>query len=190
MAATLTKEMLQDLKKGKTKIKVVSQTYNITDTTFDDADEFYTLEDSLVIEQASPTISGIKVDQLDGSVAETTEFADTTIAGSIPSSAKEVFDFFYEKSTTQPTLTTGITSHNGTKLTKGDGYNMNPKPKNLTVLLESESGDTAIVFTNVTLFGGISISSVKTTPWSIPFSGTAKEALEEGKPSFIVLRAV
>lgn len=191
MAATLTRAMLDDLRKGNASFKVVPQTYNITDTTFDDADQFFTVEDTLAIGGGDVTINGIKIDQSTANISEYEEFADVTISGSIPSTALEVFDYLFEKSNTQPTLTSGITASDGiTKLTEASGYKLNGKGKAVTILIESDSKDTAIIYTNVKLFAGaLNASNVKSTPWAIPFNGLAKEATVDGAPSFIVLKA-
>lgn len=191
MAATLTKEMLNDLEKGNASFMVVPQTYDITDTTFDNADQFFTIEGTLNIGGGEASITGIKIDQSDASVAEYSDFSDVTIAGNIPSTAVEVFDFFYEKASTQPTLTTGITSSDGTtKYTAANGYGLNGKGKEVTILVESESRKTAVIYTNVKLYAGaLNASDVKTNPWVVPFNGIAKEATKKGAPSLIVLKS-
>lgn len=191
MTATLTKSMLNDLKKGNASFKVVPQTYDITDTTFDDADQFFTVEGTLSISGGEATVTGIKIDQSQSSISEYEEFSDVTIAGSIPSTALEVFDFFYNKSSKQPNLTNGITSSDGvTKLKEAAGYAINGKGKDLTILVESDSRDTAVIFTNVKLYASApSLANVKTEPWAIPFNGIAKEATLEGAPAMIILKS-
>ena len=191
MAATLTKSMLDDLRKGNASFKVIPQTYNITDTSFDDADQFYTIEGTLAVGGGEASITGIKIDQAKSSISETEDFSDVTVTGSIPSTALELFDFFYDKSTTQPALTTGITASDGvTKLTEASGYSLNGKGKNVTILLESESNDTAIIFTNVKLYASApSLTNVKSEPWVVPFNGIAKEATQSGAASMIILKA-
>lgn len=191
MAATLTKSMLDDLEKGNASFRVIPQTYNITDTSFDDADQFFTIEGTLSISGGEASVTGIKIDQAKSSLKETEEFSDVTISGNIPSTALEVFDFFYDKSIDQPTLTTGITMSDGvTKLTEASGYSLNGKGKDLTILVESDSNKTAIIFTNVRLYAGaVNLSNVKTEPWIVPFSGIAKEATQAKAPSIIVLKS-
>lgn len=183
--------MLDDLKKGNASFKVVSQTYDIKDNTFDDADQFYTVEGTLTISGGEATVTGIKIDQSQTSISEYEEFSDVTIAGSIPSTATEVFDYFYNKSTKQPTLTDGITASDGvTKLKEAKGYGINGKGKDLTILIESDSHDTAIIFTNVKLYASApSVANVKTEPWAIPFNGIAKEATLDGAPGMIILKS-
>ena len=190
MAATLTKAMLNDLETGNAIVKIIPQTNTITDTSFNDANTLYTADGTLTITQAQPTKTEIKVDQMDAAVAVVYEAGEFTVSGTLPTTAIEAFEYFYSKSTNQPTLTTGITANDGvTKLTEATGFNLDGKRVNVTMYIESKSGKTAIVFTNVVMIVNINWGTVKTTPFGLEFTGTVLSATAEGVPSFIVLKA-
>lgn len=190
MAATLTEDILKDIEMGNACIRLVEQTDTITATTFDGADQIFTTEGTLQITQAEPTKTEFKIDQKDAAVAVNYESGEFTLNGTVPSSAIELFDYFYNQSTTQPTLGTGITSIDGTtKYTSGTGYNLDAKRKKVSLLVESQSKKTAIVFVNVELVTSLNWGEVKTTPIGLTFVGTVLAATASGVPSFIILKS-
>lgn len=190
MAATLTESILKDLEMGNASVKLIEQTDTISDTMFDDADKIFTTEGTLQIAQAEATKTEFKIDQKDAAVAVNYESGEFTINGTVPSSAIELFDYFYNKSTIQPTLTTGITAEDGvTKYTQATGYNLDAKRKKVTMLVESQSKKTAIIFVNVELVTSLSWGDVKTTPIGLTFTGTVLAATAAGVPSFVILKS-
>lgn len=190
MAATLTAEMLKDIEMGNASVRLVEQTDTITDTTFDDADQIFTTEGTLQISQAEATKTEFKIDQRDAAVAVNYESGEFNVNGTVPSSAIPLFDYFYNKSGSQPTLTTGITSVDGaTKYTEANGYDLDAKRKKVTMLVESQSKKTAIIFTNVELVTALNWGDVKTTPIGLTFTGTVMASAKDKAPSFIILKS-
>lgn len=190
MAATLTEAILKDIEMGNASVRLVEQTDNITDTTFDDADQIFTTEGTLQIQQAEATKTEFKIDQKDAAVAVNYESGEFTINGTVPSSAIPLFDYFYNKSSNQPALTTGITSVDGSaKYTEAYGYDLDAKRKKVTMLVESQSKKTAIIFTNVEMVTSLNWGEVKTTPIGLTFTGTVLAASGTGVPSFIILKS-
>ncbi|WP_459187304.1 hypothetical protein ACGE0T_14340 [Parabacteroides sp. APC149_11_2_Y6] len=190
MAATLTEAILNDLMMGVSSIRMVDQTDSLTDTTFDDADQIFTTEGSLNIAQGDPTKTEIKIDQSDLAIETAYTAGEFPITGTVPSSAIELFDYFFNKSKTQPTLTTGITSIDGTtKYKSASGYSLDNKRKRVTMLIESQSKKTAVVFMNVDMVVSINWGEVKTTPLGLNFSGTVLRNSTDGKSDFIILKA-
>jgi hypothetical protein len=182
--------MLGDLMTGCACIKLVDQVNTLTDTTFADADEIYTTEGSLAIAQAEASKTESKIDQSGAAIDVQYTPGEFTVSGTIPSSAIALFDYFFEKSATQPTLTTGIPASDGaTKLKQGAGYLSDGRRKRVTMLVESQSHDSAIVFMNVDLSSVINWGTVKTTPLGLNFKGTVMENPAAGGPAFVVLKA-
>lgn len=190
MAATLTRAILNDLEKGQACIKVVTQTDTLTDTTFADADKLFTSKDSFAIVQADPTRTEIKIDQYDETIDTSVELGEFNISGSIPSSAIELFDYFYPVATIQPTLTTGITGDDGvTKYTEAKAYNHEPKEVNVTMFVESQSKKSALVFTHVRMTVAMNHDSVQTNLFTLNFTGTVLKPRTDGAGSFVVLKS-
>lgn len=190
MAATLTRAILNDLEKGQACIKVVTQTDTLTDTTFADADKLFTSKDSFAIAQADPTMTEIKIDQYDETIDTSVELGEFNISGSIPSSAIELFDYFYPVATIQPTLTTGIIGDDGvTKYTEAKAYNHEPKEVNVTMFVESQSKKSALVFTHVRMTVVMNHDSVQTNLFTLNFTGTVLKPRTDGAGSFVVLKS-
>ena len=190
MAATLTKSILKDLMIGASSVRLVEQTDILTDTTFDDADEIFTTEGTLSIAQADPTTTEIRIDQSDTAIDTSYTAGEFPITGTVPSSAIPLFDYFFNKSTTQPTLTTGITSIDGTtKYKTAAGYNLDNKRKKVTMLIESQSKKTAVVFMNVDMIVSINWGDVKTNPLGLNFTGTVLCNNTSSQPTFVILKS-
>ena len=190
MAAKLTKSILKDLMVGVSSVRLAEQTDILTDTTFDDADEIFTTEGTLSIAQADPTTNEIRIDQSDIAIDTSYTAGEFPITGTVPSSAIPLFDYFFNKSTTQPTLTTGITSIDGTtKYKAATGYNLDNKRKKVTMLIESQSKKTAVVFMNVDMMVSINWGDVKTNPLGLNFTGTVLSSNTSGQPTFVILKS-
>lgn len=190
MAATLTDEILKDLAIGNSSIKMVEQTDTLTATTFDEADRIFTTEGTLNIAQGDPTKTDVKIDQSDLAIDTSYTAGEFTITGTVPSSAIALFDYFYNKSTSQPTITAGITASDGTtKYNSAAAYNLDNKRKKVTMLLESQSNKTAIVFMNVDMIVSINWNDVKTSPLGLNFTGTVLRNSSEGKGDFVILKS-
>lgn len=190
MAATLTDEILNNLAIGNSSIKLVEQTDTLTDTTFNDADRIFTTEGTLSISQEEPTKTEIKIDQSDLAIDTSYTSGEFTITGTVPSSAIPLFDYFYNKSLTQPSVT-GITAVDGTtKYNVAAAYNLDNKRKKVTMLIESQSKTTAIVFMNVDMIVSVNWNDVKTNPLGLSFTGTVLRNSSEGKGDFVILKSV
>lgn len=189
MAATLTDEILNNLAIGNSSIKLVEQTDTLTDTTFNDADRIFTTEGTLSISQEEPTKTEIKIDQSDLAIDTSYTSGEFTITGTVPSSAIPLFDYFYNKSLTQPSVT-GITAVDGTtKYNVAAAYNLDNKRKKVTMLIESQSKTTAIVFMNVDMIVSVNWNDVKTNPLGLNFTGTVLRNSSEGKGDFVILKS-
>lgn len=162
--AKLDKEQLSSLIGGISKIKLVSQTGTVTATMFDDADEIYTVRDSVSIEQSEPSKTEIKVDQMDSAIAAFYEPGDFTITGQIPSMAKDVLDYFFETNSTAASAITGYGA--------GTGLEVSSKKVKATMLIESADKQMAVAFMNVEFVARFSWSSTSTSLMNISFTAT------------------
>lgn len=185
--ATIDKEILKKIKKGNASIRFIEQTGKLVDGMFDTANEIFTLEDSLSIDQADPSKEEVKLDQLKSSVLTTYESGEFTLSGTIPSMAKELLDEFFTTKGDAVTLTEGISGTEGAKYKKASGYSIESRQKKATVMIESEDRTLAIVFMNVSMTASFRWGSVKSEPMGIELSGEVLSNLEEGADDFYIL---
>jgi hypothetical protein len=155
--ATLTHAMLDDLHIGNASISLMAYNANGVDITsgldFSAADQIFTLEGSFNLECDDPSTSEIKIDQHQ-------EVIDTKIekggnwrmTGNIPTIAKEALAYFYnagkEISAGTASSLKGVTGAEGNFYT-GKGFMSTPNIVEVTVLVESETHNTAILFPHV-----------------------------------------
>ena len=164
MAGELTKEQLNSLMGGISKIKLIPQTGTVAATMFDTANEIYTIRDSVNIKQAEPSKTEIKIDQADTAIAAFYEPGDFTITGQIPSVAKEILDYFFE---TNSTATAAITGHGA-----GTGLEVSSKKVKATMLIESGDKQMAVAFMNVEFVARFSWSNTSSSLLNISFTAT------------------
>ena len=155
--ATLTHAMLDDLHIGNASISLLAYSASGVDITngldFSSADQIYTLEGSFNLECDDPSSTDIKIDQHQ-------EVIDTRIdkggnwrmTGNIPSIAQAALSYFYPDGADIVAGTAsspkGVTGAEGTFYT-GKGFLATPETIEVTVLAESESKNTAILFPHV-----------------------------------------
>ena len=183
MAATLDKNMKDDLATGNAKILLaIYAAGGLTDTTFTGADEIYTTKDSFKITESDPTSTMIELDQNGGEkVGQVVVSGETNIEATIPFTAVELFDYFYKKATTSAiSLTTGIVS-GSTAYKTGTNYSFaDKKVVKVKMFIESNSGNTAIVLHNVDLMVTLIQDTVNTTPLGLKLMGKVFEDGDNG----------
>lgn len=174
MAATLTSDMKADLGKGSGHVLIVPTFTTLTDTTFDDPDELFTTNGTLAISEAEPTKTTIKLDQGGGEVVTNLyENGDTTIKGTIPFVAGAVYKYFYTQleGTDVPISTSTVKIHGYTFNVNGC-FTLSKKISNVAMYLESESKNTAVIFTNCELYAVMDTKTVNTALQSFNFTAT------------------
>ena len=188
MPKTLMSDALKkDLMTGNATILLVDQVSVLTPDTFKDADEMITLKDTLSIVENEPDKTPVQIDQDGGATIENIyTVGETLITGSCPSSAMEVFDYFYAKSVNQPDVTEPI-EIKGNKFAVASAYKAEKKQRKVSMCIMSQSGKTAIAYMNVALFAVFNWSNVTTTPSSLNFTGSALGNGDDG--SMIILKA-
>ena len=177
MAATLTSAIKADLATGNAKILLALYSAGaLSDTTFTSADEIFTTDGSFKITEGDPTQTTIKLDQNGGEeIGQIVTSGESTIEATIPFSAVELFDYFYNKaSSSAVTLTTGIVSGASTYKT-GTNYSFSKKIVKVRMFVESQSKNNAFVFYNVDLMVTLIQDSVNTTPLGLKLMGKIYE---------------
>lgn len=165
MAATLTKEALDKVFVGISKIQL-APIGTLAITSFDDADEIFTVKDSVSFSQAQPTKTEINVDQFTAPIAATYEQGEFTITGNIPSVAKEILEYFFSVNAATPPLITGFT--------EGTAVDLNQKIVNAMVKITNNAGDMAIVIPRCEFICNFDWSSTSTTAFATMFTATPK----------------
>ena len=185
MAATLTKAMIDDLHKGMASISLLKYpeggvTFGTLD--FSEADQIFTLKDSFSVTPSDSTSEEVKIDQKDQTIDTTVTTGEYKMAGQIPSVATEVLDYFMSNATS----VSNVTGQEG-KNYSGKSYYIEPKEVICSVLIESASKKTAIVFAKVKFaVNGVTIENAS-TPAYVAFTGDVLANAKEGQGDFAVL---
>ena len=177
--ATLTHAMLDDLHIGNASISLLTYTTGGVDITagvdFSAADQLYTLEGTFNLTSDDPSNSDIRIDQHQ-------EVIDTRIekggnwqmTGNIPSTAQALLEYFYTEGATIAAGTaankTGVKGTDGAYYT-GEGFLATPETIEATILVESESKNTAILFAHVKLIVSPLRKDDNNNPAYFPFVG-------------------
>ena len=183
--ATLTKAMIDDLHKGMASLSLLEYAdggVTFSNLDFSGADQIFTLKDSFSITPSDPTSEEIKIDQKDQTIDTTTETGEYKMAGQIPSVATEVLDYFMNKAAD----VTGVKGQEGDTYA-GSSYYIEPKEVICSVLVESASKKTAIVFAKVKfVVPGITLENAS-TPAYVAFNADVLANAAAGQGDFAVL---
>lgn len=187
MAAKLTKAMIDDLHKGMAAISLLPYTdggVTFSNLDFSDADQIFTLKDSFSVTPSDPTSEEIKIDQKDQTIDTTTETGEYKMAGQIPSVAVEVLDYFMNAASS----VSGLKGQGG-KTYEGKSYYIEPKEVICSVLVESASEKTAIVFAKVKfVVPGVTVEKAS-TPAYVAFNADILANALAAQGDFAVLKA-
>ena len=185
--ATLTQNMTDDLHKGMASISLLPYAeggVTFSNLDFTDADQIFTLKDSFSITPSDPTTEEVKIDQKDQTIDTTVETGEYKMAGQIPSTAVEVFDYFMNAAT----AVSGVKGQDGTTTYEGKSYYIEPKEVLCTVLVESASKKTAIAFAKVKfVVPGVTVENAS-TPAFVAFNADVLANALKGQGDFAVLR--
>ena len=186
--ATLTKNMIDDLHKGMASISLLaypeSTGVTFSSLDFSEADQIYTLKDSFSITPSDPTTEEVKIDQKDQTIDTTVTTGEYKMAGQIPSVATALLDYFM---TGANDAITGVKGQDGTTYS-GKSYYIEPKEVIATVLIESASKKTAIVFAKVKfVVAGVSMENAS-TPAYLSFNADVLANGKDDEGDFAVLK--
>lgn len=195
MAATLTKAMLSDMMKGNAAISLLAcpDTGEVTlgSLDFSEADQIFTVKDSFSISEGYPTTENTQIDQMDEIIDSQITEGDYSMTGQVPSNATALFDYFYEAGKavgSEDTTVTGIKGQgeDGTTYV-GKSYG-GKKEVYCSVLVESQSRETAVVFARVRCVLSRPVQENTSTPGYCTFNGYILANLKDGEGNFAVLR--
>ena len=155
--ATLTHAMLDDLHIGNACLSLLAYPAGGLDITsgvdFSAADKIYTLEGTFNLECDDPSSSDIKIDQHQEVIdVQLDKGGNWRMTGNIPSIAVSLLEYFFREGATiaagSLASQTGVKGGEGTYYT-GEGFMASPEVIEVSVLAESESKNTAILFPHV-----------------------------------------
>ena len=169
--ATLTHAMLDDLHIGNACLSLKAYTSTGVDITtaqdFSAADKIYTLEGSFNLECDDPSSSDIKIDQHQEVIdVQMDKGGNWRMTGNIPSVAQALLEYFF----TEGQATGTVTGGESTTYT-GKGFLATPEIIEVTVLAESESKNTAILFPHVKMIVSKPKKDDNNNPAYLSFTG-------------------
>ena len=169
--ATLTHAMLDDLHIGNACISLkayASGGVDITQAiTFAAEDKIYTLEGSFNLECDDPSSTDIRIDQHQEVIdVQFDKGGNWRMTGNIPSVAQALLEYFFTEGQATGTVTGGESS-----TYTGKGFMATPEIVEVTVLVESESKNTAILFPHVKMIVSKPKKDDNTNPAYLSFTG-------------------
>lgn len=177
--ATLTHAMLDDLHIGNASISLLAYNANGVDITsgldFSAADQIFTLEGSFNLSSDDPSNTDIKIDQHQEVIdTQIDKGGNWRMTGNIPSVSQALLEYFFTEGAAiaggTASSPTGVTGAEGTYYT-GKGFMATPETIEVTVLAESESKNTAILFPHVKMIVSKPKKDDNTNPAYLSFVG-------------------
>lgn len=177
--ATLTHAMLDDLHIGNASLSLLPYSSTGVDITsgldFSAADQIFTLEGTFNLTSDDPTSNDIRIDQHQEVIdTQIEKGGNWQMTGNIPSVAAELLGYFYDSGATisagSVSTPTGVKGAEGTFYT-GKGFMASPNEVEVTILAESESKNTAILFPHVKLIVSKPKKDDNTNPAYLSFLG-------------------
>lgn len=191
--------MLADLHSGNAAVSILP--YDATNGTifvagqgqtavdFSAADQLFTLKDSLQLTSDDPSTNDVKIDQFDQVIDTIFEDGGNwRVQGNVPSTAKEVFDYFFESGQTISVALSGQTVDGYHQTYKGASYVNTKKSVEVVMLLESESRNTAIALAHVRLMVNHPAKDDDTNPSYLRFTGAVLPNKASGQGDFAILK--
>lgn len=187
MAATLTRELLDDLHKGMTAISLLPYPdgtgVDFSTLKFEGADQIFTIKDSFSLTPNEPTVEDQKIDQNDETIDTVVTEGEYTMSGNIPLVAVVVLSYFMNEVAT----VTGLTGQDG-ETYSGKSYDTAPREVVCSVLLESQSKKSAVAFAKVKfVVPGVAMENASGLAY-VPFTGRVLANSMAGKGNFAVLK--
>ena len=169
--ATLTHAMLDDLHIGNACISLKAYTTGGVDITqavsFAAEDKIYTLEGSFNLECDDPSSTDIRIDQHQEVIdVQFDKGGNWRMTGNIPSVAQALLEYFFTSGQATGTITGGESS-----TYTGKGFMATPEIVEVTVLVESESKNTAILFPHVKMIVSKPKKDDNSNPAYLSFTG-------------------
>lgn len=172
--ATLTHAMLDDLHIGNACLSIlpyVSAGVNIASgLDFSNADKIYTLEDSFNLTSDDASSTDIRIDQHQEVIdVQIDKGGNWQMTGNIPSMAAELLGYFFTEGVAIA-ASAGVTGGEG-DFYSGQGFMATPETIEVTVLAESETKNTAILFPHVKMIVSKPKKDDNSNPAYLTFTG-------------------
>ena len=169
--ATLTHAMLDDLHIGNACLSILPYNASGVDITsalnFSAADKIYTLEGTFNLECDDPSNTDIRIDQHQEVIdVQYDKGGNWRMTGNIPSVAQALLAYFFNEGQTTGTITGG----EGDTYT-GKGFMATPEVVEVTILAESETKNTAILFPRVKMLVSKPKKDDNANPAYLSFTG-------------------
>lgn len=181
---TLRKDLLDSLARGIATTKILPVTSGSVTTgslDFTNAGLLYSIEGSLSIEWAEPTLDEIKVDQMQQTIAVDVTKGDITFTANYPTIAEEALGEFFNADSSAKT----ITADASTQYT-GKGIFLSPKQTEVTMMIEDQAQNYAVIFARVSLTARLVYDSDNRI-WYIGLDGRILNNLADGEPDALIL---
>ena len=181
--ATLTHAMLDDLHIGNACLSILPYTPGGVDITagvdFSAADQLYTLEGTFNLETDDASSSDIRIDQHQEVIdVQIDKGGNWRMTGNIPSIASALLSYFFTEGSAVAAGTaankTGVKGHTeggSAAYYTGQGFLATPETIEVTVLAESESKNTAILFPHVKMIVSKPKKDDNSNPAYLTFTG-------------------
>jgi len=192
MAQTISTAALADLHIGVASIAIKEYTaggVTVSGMDFSEAEQLFSLENTFNLSSGSPTFNDIRIDQHRKVIDSSTEVDESwTMTGNFPSQAEALFDLAFTKVGDSITVTGHKDGGTTGTAYSGQGYSNTSKIKEYSVLIESESKNTSILFARVRIIFSKPAHDDNTTPTYVAFTGSVLPNEKSGQPDFAVLK--
>lgn len=171
--------MLDDLHIGNASLSLLAYNAAGVDITsgldFSNADQIFTLEGTFNLEADDPSSNDIRIDQHQEVIdVQIDKSGNWRMTGNIPSVAASVLGYFYPEGSAIAAGTAqavkGVKGTDGAFYT-GQGFMATPETVEVTILAESESKNTAILFPHVKMIVSKPKKDDNTNPAYLSFVG-------------------
>ena len=182
--SSLTKDLLNSLARGIATTKVISAgTGSVTmgSLDFTSAGLLYSIEGSLNIEWAEPTLEEIKVDQMQQTIAVDVEKGDITFTANYPTIAQAALAEFFKADETSKT----VTADSSTQY-QGKGIFLTPQQTEVTMMIEDQEQKWAVIFARVSITARLVYDSDNRI-WYIGLDGRVLANLASGEPDALII---
>lgn len=182
--SSLTKDLLNSLARGIATTKVISAgTGSVTmgSLDFTSAGLLYSIEGSLSIEWAEPTLEEIKVDQMQQTIAVDVEKGDITFTANYPTIAQAALAEFFKADGTSKT----VTADSSTQY-QGKGIFLTPQQTEVTMMIEDQEQKWAVIFARVSITARLVYDSDNRI-WYIGLDGRVLANLASNEPDALII---
>lgn len=183
--STFTKDLLAKLARGISKTYIAPVTdgsVSFSSSTFSNAGLLYSIEGSMTIDWAEPSISEIRVDQGLQTIAMDVEKGEVTFSANYPTMASVALSEFFEKVGSTFSVTGNETSPN---TYTGTGFTLEPKTTEVSVMITDMDEKFAICMARVSLTARIAYDTDNKI-WYIGLNGRVLTNLATNQPDVLV----